>query len=788
MAQSFNVICLISGGKDSFFSLLHCQANGHRIIALANLYPPSPRLKNDSPNEESDDLNSFMYQTVGHTLIPLYAEMLSLPLYRQEIRGTAVNTAKEYSTIHVGHDSNVSSSTALDSDDNGDDETESMITLLDIVKAQHPEANAVCSGAILSSYQRTRIESVALRMNLVPLAYLWQYPELPTPIPREGGLLEDMAAVGIDARIVKVASGGLDEDMLWENVCAEATRKKLAKAMRRFGGSILGEGGEFETLVIDGPEGFFEGLMEVGPEERKIIRGSGGEALLTFKGGTTMRRQRGQVDDRGWLEKLRTPNWFDRGFELLLDTLDQDREHAPTLQSRPLNEMLSSKQYNWTDRYHICTGRWTTRISNLSASHVKGSAQAQLKEICRTLMSLLEHEIHRSTADIVFTTILLRSMDDFRVVNQKYAELFGARPNPPARVTVACGKTLPPGVNVMVSVVIALGPAAAHQYLHVQSISYWAPANIGPYSQAASVRLGSGDDDAPAIVYIAGQIPLVPSSMEIVTWERYSGQARCNHDTATFRLQTTLALQHLWRIGKAMDVSWWVGAIAFVVAGEDDIRDKASIAALAWSKIHVPEKLVEETGRPTPTNETGFDVWNERCIDNRSFVTGQENVVLPDFSCLSLIDDNGAELSVGYPVVPPFFAVEIAQLPRGSLIEWQGLGVSRGAVRIFEPIQEDGSSITACSVASDDKIFGFISFGLSSTQDNLVDQIESAISVLRRRCKVFGTAKGHRIAYTSYEIDVRRFEAQIIPCRSVWSVRGEELAVAVLVEYEKEAE
>ncbi|KAL9042137.1 MAG: hypothetical protein Q9180_000814 [Flavoplaca navasiana] len=228
MAQNLKVIGLISGGKDSFFSLLHCQANGHRIIALANLYPPSPPSTNDSPNEDTDDLNSFMYQTVGHTLIPLYAEMLSLPLYRQEIRGTAVNTAKEYSTVHVGHDDNVSSATASDSDDNGgDDETESMITLLDNVKSHHPEANAVCSGAILSSYQRTRIESVALRMNLVPLAYLWQYPVLPTPIPREGGLLEDMAAVGIDARIVKVASGGLDEDMLWENVCAEATRKKL---------------------------------------------------------------------------------------------------------------------------------------------------------------------------------------------------------------------------------------------------------------------------------------------------------------------------------------------------------------------------------------------------------------------------------------------------------------------------------------------------------------------------------------------------------------------------------
>ncbi|KAI4234544.1 MAG: hypothetical protein LQ349_003733, partial [Xanthoria aureola] len=226
MNPNLQVIGLISGGKDSFFSLLHCQANGHRIIALANLYPPPPPTATN--NADADDLESFMYQTVGHSLIPLYADIVSLPLYRQEIRGTAVNRAKEYSTFRAD-DGIISSATATASDGHGDDETESMTTLLQRIVAEHPEADAVCAGAILSNYQRTRVESVARRLRLVPLAYLWQYPELPTtttpgPGPREeeeeeeeGGLLEDMAAVGMDARIVKVASGGLEEGLLWEN-------------------------------------------------------------------------------------------------------------------------------------------------------------------------------------------------------------------------------------------------------------------------------------------------------------------------------------------------------------------------------------------------------------------------------------------------------------------------------------------------------------------------------------------------------------------------------------------
>ena len=64
MSASLNVIALISGGKDSLFSILHCQANGHTVVALANLHPaPS--------SNDDEDINSYMYQTVGHSVIPL---------------------------------------------------------------------------------------------------------------------------------------------------------------------------------------------------------------------------------------------------------------------------------------------------------------------------------------------------------------------------------------------------------------------------------------------------------------------------------------------------------------------------------------------------------------------------------------------------------------------------------------------------------------------------------------------------------------------------------------------
>lgn len=190
------VIALISGGKDSLFSILHCLANGHSVVALANLYPP-PSADSTEPEHEADDLNSYMYQTVGHSLIPLYSAALDIPLYRQPILGAAINTDKTYAPPPPTATTTTSP-----------DETESLLPLLQRILHDHPSADALSTGAILSTYQRTRIESVATRLGLVPLSYLWHYTSLPPYAP--AALLRDMAAVGQDARIVKVASGGLD--------------------------------------------------------------------------------------------------------------------------------------------------------------------------------------------------------------------------------------------------------------------------------------------------------------------------------------------------------------------------------------------------------------------------------------------------------------------------------------------------------------------------------------------------------------------------------------------------
>ena len=75
-------------------------------------------------------------------------------------------------------------------------------------------------------------------------------------------------------------------------------------------------------------------------------------------------------------------------------------------------------------------------------------------------------------------------MDLFSRVNSVYATFFGI--SPPARATVEVD--LSPNIHVKLdAVAFREEKALDRQALHVQALSYWAPGNIGPYSQAVIV-------------------------------------------------------------------------------------------------------------------------------------------------------------------------------------------------------------------------------------------------------------------------------------------------------------
>ncbi|ROI16545.1 Diphthine--ammonia ligase [Anabarilius grahami] len=104
------VVALISGGKDSCYNMMQCVSAGHSVVALANLRPAAHAV--------SDELDSYMYQTVGHQAVDLFAEAMDLPLYRRTIKGSSLQTGREYSQTEG-------------------DEVEDLYQLLKLVKVNH---------------------------------------------------------------------------------------------------------------------------------------------------------------------------------------------------------------------------------------------------------------------------------------------------------------------------------------------------------------------------------------------------------------------------------------------------------------------------------------------------------------------------------------------------------------------------------------------------------------------------------------------------------------------------
>lgn len=68
------VAALLSGGKDSCYNMLQCVKRGHEIVCLVNLLPGKMHFieLTFTENKAVNELDSFMYQTVGHTAIDVF--------------------------------------------------------------------------------------------------------------------------------------------------------------------------------------------------------------------------------------------------------------------------------------------------------------------------------------------------------------------------------------------------------------------------------------------------------------------------------------------------------------------------------------------------------------------------------------------------------------------------------------------------------------------------------------------------------------------------------------------
>ncbi|MDF9745652.1 diphthine--ammonia ligase [Natrinema salsiterrestre] len=204
-------VSLFSGGKDSSWALFRALERGLPVDRLVTVHPTG---------------DSYMYHVPATELAALAAESIGIELVDVEPDDFAADAA-------------------TDSSAQGDDELEPLEAALEDLDRELPDGIAgVTAGAVESEYQTSRIRGMCDRLECDLFAPLWRED------PRE--LADAMLEAGFEIIIIQVAAHGLDESWLGRTLDREAIAE-LEALNDEYGVHILGEGGEFETFVVDGP-------------------------------------------------------------------------------------------------------------------------------------------------------------------------------------------------------------------------------------------------------------------------------------------------------------------------------------------------------------------------------------------------------------------------------------------------------------------------------------------------------------------------------------------------------
>jgi len=214
------VAVLATGGKDSTLALYRVLTEGYEVKFLVSMIP----LKEDS----------WMFHYPNIRLVNLFAQAVGIPLVKAETSGI-----KEQEVKDLKH----------------------LIGTLDV--------DAVVSGAIASNYQKTRIEKICRQLKMKCITPIWGENPL--------NILEEILELKFEVIITGVYAHGFSKEWLGRKI-DETTVADLMELNRQFGVSLVGEGGEYETLVLDAS--FFKKRIKV-IEAKKVWKNQSGYFLIT---------------------------------------------------------------------------------------------------------------------------------------------------------------------------------------------------------------------------------------------------------------------------------------------------------------------------------------------------------------------------------------------------------------------------------------------------------------------------------------------------------------------------
>ena len=209
------VAALVTGGKDSALALYRALKLGYEVNFLVTIIPKRE--------------DSWMFHFPNIHLTDFFAKAVEIPLVKAETVGIKETELKDLKNL---------------------------LATLDI--------EGVVSGAISSRYQKERIDKVCRELNLKSIAPLWQEDSMQ--------LLKEIINLDFEVIIVGVYAYGFNQSWLGRKINS-TTIKNLVELNDKYHISLVGEGGEYETLVLDAP--FFKKRIQVLQTERNWENDSG---------------------------------------------------------------------------------------------------------------------------------------------------------------------------------------------------------------------------------------------------------------------------------------------------------------------------------------------------------------------------------------------------------------------------------------------------------------------------------------------------------------------------------
>lgn len=190
---------LFSGGKDSTYAAFLAKQQGHELACLISLI--------------SENKESYMFHTPVIEMTAKQAELMDIPLIIQKTKG---EKEKELADLE-----------------------KAIKTAVEQYKIE-----AVITGAVASIYQASRIQVICNKLGLECINPLWKKNQIT--------ILEELIKNKFEVVIVGVFAYPLDKTWIGRKIDAQFLHD-VKKLQEKYKINPAGEGGEFESLVVDCP-------------------------------------------------------------------------------------------------------------------------------------------------------------------------------------------------------------------------------------------------------------------------------------------------------------------------------------------------------------------------------------------------------------------------------------------------------------------------------------------------------------------------------------------------------